>query len=109
MLNGFGSDQLLPNSTYFLLTWACTNSAGQLQGDTFTWGYTNSSSGTGPGFTTNWLEVVGGTPTPNASSPFIMQVNATQNSVVPEPSTYALLCISLGVVGYARKRMAKSE
>ena len=30
----------------------------------------------------------------------------TPNSV-PEPSTYALLCISLGVVGYARKRMGK--
>ena len=28
---------------------------------------------------------------------------------VPEPSTYALLCISLGVVGYARKKMVKSE
>jgi PEP-CTERM motif len=28
-------------------------------------------------------------------------------NVVPEPSTYALLCISLGVVGYARKRMNK--
>ncbi len=28
--------------------------------------------------------------------------------VVPEPSTYALLCVSLGVVGYARKRMGKS-
>ena len=27
----------------------------------------------------------------------------------PEPSTYALLCISLGVVGFARKKMRKSE
>ena len=26
---------------------------------------------------------------------------------VPEPSTYALLCISLGCIGYARKRMVK--
>ena len=26
-------------------------------------------------------------------------------SAVPEPSTYALLCISLGVVGYARRKM----
>ena len=32
--------------------------------------------------------------------PFQMQVDA-----VPEPSTYALLVISLGVVGYARKKM----
>jgi len=30
-------------------------------------------------------------------------------AAVPEPSTYALLCISLGVVGYARRRMAKRE
>ena len=30
-------------------------------------------------------------------------------SAVPEPSTYALLCIGLGVVGYARKRMVKGE
>jgi len=30
-------------------------------------------------------------------------------STVPEPSTYALLCISLGVVGYARKKMVKGE
>jgi hypothetical protein len=30
-------------------------------------------------------------------------------SAVPEPSTYALLCISLGVVGYARRKMVKSE
>jgi PEP-CTERM motif len=29
--------------------------------------------------------------------------------VVPEPSTYALLCISLGVVGFARKKMGKKE
>ena len=28
-------------------------------------------------------------------------------STVPEPSTYALLCISLGVVGYARRKMGK--
>ena len=30
-----------------------------------------------------------------------------QALAVPEPSTYALLCISLGVVGYARKKMMK--
>ena len=28
-------------------------------------------------------------------------------SAVPEPSTYALLCISLGVVGYAKRKMGK--
>jgi PEP-CTERM motif len=30
-------------------------------------------------------------------------------TAVPEPSTYALLCISLGVVGFVRKKMVKSE
>ena len=34
-------------------------------------------------------------------------LNINNASAVPEPSTYALLCISLGVVGYARKRMKK--
>jgi hypothetical protein len=32
-----------------------------------------------------------------------------QVDTVPEPSTYALLLISLGVVGYARKRMTTKE
>ncbi len=31
------------------------------------------------------------------------------SAVVPEPSTYALLCISLGVVGFARRKMVKGE
>ena len=33
--------------------------------------------------------------------------NMESASAVPEPSTYALLCISLGVVGFVRRRMAK--
>ena len=36
-------------------------------------------------------------------------VGFTVATSVPEPSTYALLCISLGVVGFARKKMRKSE
>ena len=39
--------------------------------------------------------------------PFNMKIEGT--AAVPEPSTYALLCISLGVVGYARKRMKKGK
>ena len=31
--------------------------------------------------------------------------NYTPAAVVPEPSTYALLCISLGVVGFAKRKM----
>ncbi len=44
---------------------------------------------------------------PNASNNFAMILNAS--TIVPEPSTYALLCISLGVVAYARKRMVKQD
>ena len=44
---------------------------------------------------------------PNASNNFAMILNAS--TVVPEPSTYALLCLSLGVVAYARKRMVKQD
>ena len=36
---------------------------------------------------------------------FFDDVSLTATSAVPEPSTYALLCLSLGVVGFARKRM----
>ena len=38
-----------------------------------------------------------------------MSITASDTSAVPEPSTYALLCISLGVVGYARMKMVNSE
>jgi PEP-CTERM motif len=38
-------------------------------------------------------------------------INALQltPTAVPEPSTYLLLCLSLGVVGFARKRMSRAE
>ena len=39
----------------------------------------------------------------------VSRSNAVASTAVPEPSTYALLCISLGVVGFARKKMGKSE
>ena len=39
---------------------------------------------------------------------YALQLDVTGSpTAVPEPSTYALLCISLGVVGYARKRINK--
>ncbi len=67
-------------------TWAKWNNAtiaslGLTSGSTYTWTW-------GSGATADSLT---------------LNVNAT---AVPEPSTYALLCISLGVVGYARKKMA---
>ena len=40
-------------------------------------------------------------PTDHYLTPYTVTVNA---AVVPEPSTYALLCIGLGAAGYARKK-----
>ncbi len=100
--------QLLPNSTYWLLAFAATDRNVANLVDSVTWGYTDSSSGSGPGLSANWL-VAAPDPTFYTSSPFIMQVNVTETTAVPEPSTYALLCLSLGVVGYARKRMVSKE
>ena len=100
--------QLLPNSSYWLIAFGAVDRDAQNMVDWVTWGYTDSSAGTGPGLSSNWMELIGGTT--YSSSPFIMQVDATQNgaAAVPEPSTYALLCISLGVVGYARRKMVKN-
>ena len=33
----------------------------------------------------------------------------TQANVIPEPTTYLLLCLSLGVVGVVRRKIMKSE
>jgi hypothetical protein len=43
----------------------------------------------------------------NHGNPYAMKltVDNTPASAVPEPSTYALLCISLGVVGFVRRKM----
>ena len=62
--------------------------------------YTGSQTG---GFGFVGLESAG-----NAASSlnYYLAVGKTQ-AAVPEPSTYALLCISLGVVGFARKKMVK--
>ena len=50
-------------------------------------------------------------PALNYSAPYTFASSPQINVAIstPEPSTYALLCISLGVVGFARKRMVKSE
>ena len=51
------------------------------------------------------LESFAGPLTSTTFSPMDIQ----HTSAVPEPSTYALLCISLGVVGFVRKKMMKAE
>ena len=52
--------------------------------------------------------LVGG-PWLQSSNNYMMKLETGPATTVPEPSTYALLCISLGVMGYARKRMTKNE
>ncbi len=101
--------QLLPNSSYWLIAFGATDRDMQNMVDWATWGYTDSSAGSGPGLSSNWMDLIGNIT--YSSSPFIMQVDATQNdaAAVPEPSTYALFCIGLGVLGYARKKMGKRE
>ena len=51
--------------------------------------------------------------TGNGGSPsralYSLDSRVSSPSAVPEPSTYALLCISLVVVRYARRRMSRSE
>ena len=44
-----------------------------------------------------------------SSNNYMMKLETSPASAVPEPSTYALLCIGLAGVGYARKRMKKDE
>jgi PEP-CTERM motif len=84
---------LQPNSYYWVV----------LGGDGFAWGYTDNKTGTGyidenavghPDWYYSFSNVK-----------YQMEVNDATASTVPEPTTYALLCIGLGVVGYARKKM----
>ncbi len=45
----------------------------------------------------------------DSTAPFQMAINASNPSTVPEPSTYVLLVIALGAVGFARKKMNRRE
>jgi hypothetical protein len=58
-------------------------------------------------FTPNsiFINFLGSSFTPDSYATLV--VSPSQGSTVPEPSTYILLSIALGVVGYARKRMNK--
>ncbi len=49
-------------------------------------------------------------PLPDGNEPDINAIQFTETpAAVPEPSTYLLLCLSLGAVGFARKRMSRKE
>ena len=51
----------------------------------------------------SWNQIFG------PATSFDMAIGPGAPTTVPEPSTYALLCVGLGVVGYARKKMSKTE
>jgi PEP-CTERM motif len=64
-----------------------------------------SSASTSGGWLNNNVELS----SPAYHPLYALSQELTVPSAVPEPSTYALLCISLGVVGYARRKMVKRE
>lgn len=39
----------------------------------------------------------------------MMRIQASGSASVPEPSTFVLLSVSLGVVGFVRRKMVKRE
>jgi hypothetical protein len=96
---------LTPNTDYFLVV-----TGNNLQGTPalIGWGVTANTVGTG--FPSNRVFYNGSNwGALSQTYPFQMQIDASGPSAVPESSTFALLCIGLGVVGFVRKKMVKSE
>ena len=98
-----GLSTLLSAGTEYYLVLNSENLTGKVY-----WDWTNSVAGTGfpSSYTSNYGSGWG---TPTSSSPQKMQIVASDATSVPEPSTYALLTIALGVVGFARKKMLNRE
>ena len=103
-----GPIRLSANTTYWVgpygeIPWPIKQTAAS-------WNYTDSNIGSGAGFSTTWADYGPSSWTTHSGSPYVMQVNATPIAdAVPEPSTYILLGIALGAVGFARKKMNKHE
>lgn len=103
------TEWLLAADTRYALTWQASGT-----GFNFQWKGTNP-----PAFWTGHNVVTPGSSlySLNGGATFTSASNtnygveligtAYNPSAVPEPSTYALLCISLGVVGFARRKMKK--
>ena len=74
------------------------------------WSYTLDTTGTGFPSAYSYSNDGGATwnNPPDFTNPSMMRIQA-ETTAVPEPSTYALLGISLAVVGYARRRMVNGE
>lgn len=97
---------LVANSTYWLVLQAPTG--------TVDWAWTDSSVGTGVGFTHTWgaTDDAGATWFTVAEQPQMMSVSADAASTptVPEPSAFVLLGLGLAVViPVARKRFASAR
>ena len=60
-------------------------------------------------FSGQWFEFANLSFDPSQVEADIFYIKDVTYQPTPEPSTYALLLISLGVVGYARKRMSSKE
>ena len=98
-----GLPNLVPNTTYDLVI---KNDRNQLNARIATYSPTiTPTSVTGFSFMKELRTIdTGATYTVQSGAAFELQ-----GHTVPEPSTYALLCLSLSVLGYVRKRMAKGE
>ena len=70
-------------------------------------GFSFSAEGLTSGSDSQWIQQTIGSSATALSLYGISEVLTVQTSAVPEPSTYALFCISLGVVGFARRKMGK--
>jgi PEP-CTERM motif len=102
-ISNLSSFLMLPGQKYALILQNPT------QATTLWWDY--GTDGIGSYTTTNGFSVLadvhgtGGTTWVQDTNAYMLKLDVSQASAVPEPTTYALFCIGMGVVGYARKRL----
>ena len=94
------------NTTYALILYAPSSVIGMQRKTGYANGTTNNFYTVTEGFTAlDTFRNNVANYSVNASSFPTLDISFGETSAVPEPSTYALLCISLGVVGYARRKL----